>query len=268
MIWRLNISLAMALLILLLNEVSSAQSSSIFTLGDRIACRTAVEQVYWRHRTGLQGDSASKLSFEESVPTGIIQRGAEDTVLKSIALERFWGVAITGAHLQAELDRMAANSKAPEVLAELFAAVGNDPQKAAECLARPLLVDRLIQTHYSSDERFHGALKARAMSELATGELRNSSGQYREIEWRRGHGTSTKPGVIHLTSADFDARVHDLTRSLAGSSGKNPLGAPRLREDSNRFYAVSVLALENSRLHIASVEWEKTPFETWWAGGA
>lgn len=264
---RLNISLVVALLIPLLCGVSAAQSSSTFSLGDRIACRTAVEQVYWEHRLKNQsGAAASKLSFEESVPSEVIQRNAEDAVLKSAALERFWGVSITGAQLQAELDRMASNSKAPEVLAELFAAVGNDPQRAAECLARPLLVDRLIQTYYSRDERFHGALKARALSELATGELRNSSGQYREIEWRRGHGTSTKPGVIHLTSADFDARVRDLTRSLAGSSGKNPLGAPRLREDSNRFYAVSVLALENSRLQIGSVEWEKTPLENWWTG--
>jgi len=267
MIRRSNISLSMALLILLLCRVSSAQSLPTFTLGDRIACRTAVERVYWQHRTMTQSNAAvTMLAFEESVPAAVIQREAENAVLKSAALERFWGIAITGAQLQAELDRMAANSKAPEVLAELFAAVGGDPQKAAECIARPLLVDRLVQTYYSSDERFHGDLKARALSELATGVLRNTSGQYREIEWHRGQGTSAELGVVQLASADFDARVADLKRSMAGPSGENFLGASSLHEDSNRFYAVSVLALEDSRLRIASVEWQKTPFETWWAG--
>ena len=266
MIPRLNISLV-ALLILLLCGVSLAQSSSTFTLGERIACRTAVEKVYWQHRATTQSNAAaSMVSFEESVPSAVIQRNAEDAVLKSAALERFWGVSITGSQLQAELDRMASNSKAPEVLAELFAAVGSDPQKAAECIARPLLVDRLMQTYYSSDERFHGALKARALSELSIGTLSNSSGQYREIEWRRGRGTSTDPGVIQLSSADFDARAGELKHSLARPSGKSSFGGVRLREDSDRFYAVSVLALEDSRLHIASVEWQKTPFETWWAG--
>ena len=185
---RLNISLPMALTlwILLLSGVSPGQSSSTFSLGDRISCRASGSiQLYRRHRTGTRGDAASKISFEESVPPSVIQRNAEDTVLKSAALERFWGVNVT--HFQpagAELDRMAANSKSPDVLAELFAAVGNDPQAAAECLARPLLVDRLIQTYFASDQRFHGELKARVQAELAgaaPATMKNMSGQYREM---------------------------------------------------------------------------------------
>ncbi len=265
---RLNISLPMALTlwILLLSGVSPAQSSSTFSLGDRISCRTAIEQVYWRHRTGTRGDAASKISFEESVPPSVIQRNAEDTVLKSAALERFWGVTITDSQLQAELDRMAKNSKAPDVLAELLAALDNDPQKAAECLARPLLVDRLIQTYYRSDERFHGALKSRAQSELAAGSLRNSSGQYREVEWNRGRDSVAKPGVIQLESSAFEERVRDLKRSLGGASGNIVPGrVSRLQEDSGRFYAVSVIALDNSRVRVASVEWPKISFDAWWA---
>ena len=265
---RLNISLPMALTlwILLLSGVSPGQSSSTFSLGDRISCRTAIEQVYWRHRTGTRGDAASKISFEESVPPSVIQRNAEDTVLKSAALERFWGVTITDSQLQAELDRMAKNSKAPDVLAELLTALDNDPTKAAECLARPLLVDRLIQTYYSSDERFHGALKSRAQSELAAGSLRNSSGQYREVEWNRGRDSVAKPGVIQLESSAFEERVSDLKRSLGGASGNIVPGrVSRLQEDSGRFYAVSVIALDNSRVRVASVEWPKISFDAWWA---
>ena len=39
---------------------------------------------------------------------------------------------------------MAQHTKQPEVLRELFAALGNDPFVIAECLARPVLADRLL----------------------------------------------------------------------------------------------------------------------------
>ena len=42
------------------------------------------------------------------------------------------------------MDRMAQHTKQPEVLRELFDALGNDPFVIAECLARPVLAERLI----------------------------------------------------------------------------------------------------------------------------
>src|SRR5438270_5036421 len=42
------------------------------------------------------------------------------------------------------MDRMARDTKQPEVLRELFEALGNDPAVIAECLARPVLAERLI----------------------------------------------------------------------------------------------------------------------------
>ena len=42
------------------------------------------------------------------------------------------------------MDRMAKHTKQPEVLRELFQALGNDPLVTAECLARPMLADRLF----------------------------------------------------------------------------------------------------------------------------
>src|SRR4030095_10752883 len=41
------------------------------------------------------------------------------------------------------MDRMAQHTRLPEVLRELFAALGNDPFVIAECLARPVLAERL-----------------------------------------------------------------------------------------------------------------------------
>jgi hypothetical protein len=43
------------------------------------------------------------------------------------------------------MDRMAANTnKQPDVLRELFEALGNDPFVIAECLARPIAAERLL----------------------------------------------------------------------------------------------------------------------------
>ena len=42
------------------------------------------------------------------------------------------------------MDRMAQHTKQPEVLQELFEALGNDPFVIAECLARPVLAERLL----------------------------------------------------------------------------------------------------------------------------
>ena len=40
------------------------------------------------------------------------------------------------------MDRMAKQTKQPEVLRELFKALGNDPFAIGECLARPALAER------------------------------------------------------------------------------------------------------------------------------
>ena len=52
--------------------------------------------------------------------------------------------------LQAEMDRMAQHTRQPEVLRELFEAFGNDPFVVAECLARPLLAERLLRRRRAS----------------------------------------------------------------------------------------------------------------------
>src|SRR6185312_2279751 len=82
-------------------------------------------------------------------------------VRNSQALEDFWQRPITADQLQAEMERMANHTKQPEVLRELFEALGNDPFIIAECLARPELSERLVRNFYARDERFHGELKRR-----------------------------------------------------------------------------------------------------------
>jgi N-acetylneuraminic acid mutarotase len=241
---------------------AQSESAASFGLKDRIQCQRAIEQVYARHRSEGRDPALAPTVSAEAV-----RRKAEDAVLKSAALQRLWGVTLTDRQLQAELDRMAARSQAPDVLRELFAALDDDPARAAECLARPLLVDRLIRGYYSHDRRFHGSLKARATREReengSLSALKSGSGAYSELEWRRG--SSRAPGVINLEPEAFEARSREIRRSLGGANGEVDLGrVSPLREDEARFYAASVLALDDQRLRVAIVEWRKRPFDSWW----
>jgi N-acetylneuraminic acid mutarotase len=122
-------------------------------LESRLICRQAVEQVYWSHRIWPAENPAPKPQLEQVLPPEVLRARVEDELRRSNALEQLWQRPITGAQLQAEIDRMTGSSRQPQVLAELFAALDNDPYLVAECLARPVLADRLIHNWYASDPR-------------------------------------------------------------------------------------------------------------------
>jgi len=73
-----------------------------------------------------------------------LEKKVADYLRKSQTLEGYWQRPITAEQLQAEMDRMAADTKQPEVLRELFEALGSDPFVIAECLARPIAAERLV----------------------------------------------------------------------------------------------------------------------------
>ena len=116
-----------------------------------------------------------------------LEKKVADYLRKSQALEDYWQRPITAEQLQAEMDRMAKHTKQPEVLRELFEALGNDPFVIAECLARPALAERLLTNWYAYDQRIHGELKQRAEAELQSHpsleQMKLSSGKYNEIEF-------------------------------------------------------------------------------------
>ena len=48
-------------------------------------------------------------------------------LLQSQALEGYWQRSLTAEQLQAEMERMAKHTNQPDVLREIFAALGNEP---------------------------------------------------------------------------------------------------------------------------------------------
>src|SRR4029077_18028497 len=128
----------------------------------------------------------------------------EDYLRNSQALEDYWQRPITPDQLQAEMERIASDTKQPEVLRETFVALCNDPFVIAECLARPVLAERLLTELYAHDQRFHGELKQRAEAGLrphgSLTQMKQTSGRYSEMEWIKGKDTdlapSDAPGVV------------------------------------------------------------------------
>ncbi len=123
---------------------SHAATNSIRHLSfeDRIAYQRALEAVYHRHRLWPQDNPTPKPALEAVLPEAVLRAKVEDALRQSNALARYWQQPITPEQLQAELERMAQNTKQPAVLRELWAALDNDPFVIAECLARPLLAER------------------------------------------------------------------------------------------------------------------------------
>src|SRR5882762_7244479 len=201
------------------------------TFADRVAYQRAIEQVYWRHRDWPDADGSAKPSLDQLMPQVKIEKKVEDYLGNSQALEDYWQQSITPKQLQAEMERMASHTKRPEVLRELFAALGNDPYVIAECLARPALADRLARSFYAHDQRFHGALRQRAQAELANqtvAEMQQASGTYSEIEWARNDDES---------SATMEAQpsnvVAKLLRGVGSSQVPQAPGYTGPREASN-----------------------------------
>jgi hypothetical protein len=125
-------------------EAPSTASQRTLTLAERVAYQRAIEEVYWRDRTWPQERLDSKPSLDAVMSQPQIEEKVANYLRNPQALEDYWQRLITPEQLQAEMDRMAQHTKQPDVLRELFAALGNDPFIIAECLARPVLTKRLV----------------------------------------------------------------------------------------------------------------------------
>jgi N-acetylneuraminic acid mutarotase len=114
------------------------------TLEERVSYQRVIEEVYWRHRIWPKERPDPKPSLDAVISQAQVEKKVESYLRNSEALEDYWQRPITTEQLQAEMDRMAQNTRQPEVLQELFEALGNDPSVIAECLARPMLAERLL----------------------------------------------------------------------------------------------------------------------------
>jgi hypothetical protein len=120
-------------LVFLRPEAPAKVSHRTLTFAERVAYQRAIEEVYWCHRIWPKERPDSKPSLDAVISQAQLEKKVGDYLRKSQSLEDYWQWPITAEQLQAEMDRMAKQTKQPEVLRELFEALGNDPFVIAEC---------------------------------------------------------------------------------------------------------------------------------------
>src|SRR5438477_25077 len=154
-------------------QIRRDENNRTLTFADRVTYQRAIEEVYWQHRIWPKANAGPKPPLEKVMSQAQIEKKVQDYLRNSQALEDYWQKPITPEQLQTEMDRMAQHTKQPEVLRELFAALGNDPFVIAECLAKPGLSERLVTNFYAHDPENLEAWKARTQvqtrSDMAVG---------------------------------------------------------------------------------------------------
>jgi N-acetylneuraminic acid mutarotase len=276
--------------------VGGPSSAAPPSLDQRIADRRAIEEIFWRHRIWPAENNRPKPPLAEILPDAAIRERVLDDQARSKALERFWGDVITPDRIGEETARMASSTRDPATLRELFAALGNDPVRIGEALARPALADRLLRSRYTSDVRLQAAARERAESAIAgagrAGVLRTSGALYEETTW-----TTQSPGPADAavrgrgrvpveSTGDWDR----LAARLAGWFGLHPargragdhrrarahVASPDwidrlpietvspLQETDDRFFVATVLRKEPGSVTLGIASWPKRGFEEWW----
>jgi hypothetical protein len=137
-------------------------SQGTLTFAEYVAYQRAIEDVYWRHRIWPKERPDPKPSLDAVMSQAELEKKVEDYLRNSQELENQCQGSLTTGQLQAEMERMAQHTRQPQVLRELFEALGDDPVIIAECLARPALVERLRTKFYLRAQGVLGLGWARA----------------------------------------------------------------------------------------------------------
>src|SRR5262249_13124383 len=86
------------------------------TFAERVAYQRAIEEVYWRHRIWPKENPDPKPSLDAVLSQAQLQKKVADYLRNSQALEDYWQRPIAAEQLQAEMERMAQQTKQPDVL--------------------------------------------------------------------------------------------------------------------------------------------------------
>jgi N-acetylneuraminic acid mutarotase len=147
----------------------------------RVRAQEAIERAYYSHQIGATGP------FEEAAPQQLLRAKVERYLALSAALDVQWHSPITAEALGHEAERIATETRLPDRLLEIYAALGDDPDVIMECFVRPILVERMARSFFAFDPVIH--VQARRDAERLAAQL-------------RGDGTT---GVGSAVQEDADA---------------------------------------------------------------
>ncbi len=237
-----------------------AAGPPVVSHAQRVAARTAVERVYFGHQEG------EGRTFLEAVPPALVERKVRDDLALSAALREVWGRPITAAMLETEWQRIAARTRFPGRLREIYAALDDDPLIIQECFVRPVLVRRLAREAFLSDHRIHGpaAARARALHDaLVSGSLDplvpHSGRQVVRVTAGRGRGDA-RPADGSL-SIELPARAYAERRSRAPT---RPGSVGPIEEEDEAYRIEVLLGEEPTGIQLAVYSEPRVAWDGWW----
>ena len=245
--------------------VPTAQGGRTLTFEERVEAQRAIEQVYYAHQVG------ATQPFELAVSDIVLEQKVHDYLAKSAALTKFWNTPVTAEMLSREVDRIARQSRLGQRLGELFVALGNDPFLIQECLARPVLVDRLTWSFFTQDRSIHAGARRRAEV------LRGSIASHR-IDPRSEHPlrTVTEVPITENGSELGAAKRNDrqakpfapLRTSFGSDLPSAPGGVGRLAEHRDGFVVPVLLGESEHAKRVATYWIPKRSWHEWWREAA
>ena len=256
---------------------SSAAGEPGSPLDAVLEARRSIAEVYWKHREWPSSNPQAKPALTAILSDAAILAEWRKSEFKRELLASRWGVVVTGEMLQAEMRRIAKNTKDPQRLQELFATLDNDPRAIAEYLVQPVLVDRLLLKAFRKDSRIHDQTRAaideawkRADSPTAFRALASPD----EIVQRRKHtdrstsafeGSSRAEGFIgdqQLFDDEWTSMLDALRKDLGVEVLREGLVSPLL-EDETSFFRVAVEQVDDSSITLIQKRWRKPSLESW-----
>jgi N-acetylneuraminic acid mutarotase len=238
-------SLVLAGLLFAISVPHTGEASSVRELGiaERIAAETAIEKVYYDHQIG------TTRPFDRAITKETLAGSVRRYLGQSAALRDFWNAPIGSYELRNEMNRIARDTRSPERLHEVYAAVGHDAFILQECLARRTLADRWARALFAFDRRIHDGARREA-----------------EALQRR---LSEDP--VLLGTEDARRQVVELSRSRASDDERLRALAPArvgeigpIVEEQDRFVIRAVLEDTPVLVRMVTYSVPKSTWEEWW----
>ena len=131
-------------------------SAGGLTFEARVRAQEAIESTAYAHQIG------TTKPFAAAVPRALLEDRVRRYLQESAALDERWRTPITAEALRSEWQRIASETRMPERLREIHAALHDDPLLIQECYVRPILADRLARSFYAFDAGLHADERAQA----------------------------------------------------------------------------------------------------------
>ncbi|HXI69736.1 MAG TPA: hypothetical protein VNN22_05190 [Verrucomicrobiae bacterium] len=151
------------------------------------ADRAAIEHIYYNHRLG------EKPPFEQALPRATLENLVRQDLCKEAALKKAYGLEVTSALLDAEVQRINTTTRAPEMLAEIKTVLENDSARFAITFAKPILVERLLHEKFDNDDALHALQRRQAeqtRSELLAARTNGADGEKLLTVLKRSHSNA------------------------------------------------------------------------------